>query len=172
MLRLLPGLTGEELSKVAGAVSLLRKGTPGAASVAVADTGNVDHYLLLELVSRTMSNLGADHSKPAVLERTKGFDAFCRKVPGVMQYVRAQCKTRVQQEGLLRIGIGLLRDNLEQMGWPTSSATIMAHIHRLPSVLNREFPGYASAKMLHLVVRQDADMGDHSDVREKRSRRN
>jgi hypothetical protein len=84
----------------------------------------------------------------AVVEGPQGIGVFLQ---------RASNKSQVRLLALARLSIELLIKNLLDMGVAVSAGTLMRHIHRIPAVLNRAFPGYAAAGMLHLVVRKEGE---------------
>jgi hypothetical protein len=60
---------------------------------------------------------------------------------------------KVQQRALFRLGIVLLCNNLAEMETPISGMSLMNHIHRIPSLINRAFPGYARLGLLSKIIR-------------------
>ena len=143
----LPRLTEEELTDVKGRVTFLLSSGPGKTSTPSSD----DSHLILDVLGEVLQSLGSETVHPAVLRKTSIFPAFKRKVPVLMEYVRA-AGVRNEQRAVLRLGIEILYRYLEKHG-PVSSRTIMQHIHRVPSAINRQFPGYAKSGLLRAIVR-------------------
>lgn len=65
--------------------------------------------------------------------------------------------TRVSERGLIRLTVQLLIEDLMRMGVAVSPGTLMRMIDRAPAVLDKAFPGYAAAGLLHLVVRKEGE---------------
>jgi hypothetical protein len=82
-----------------------------------------------------------------------------------------RCGNKVQQRAVLRLGIGLLHHDLENMGLAVSSRLMMAHIHRLPGIINKSFPGYAEAGLIHMIIRSEKDVREKQSGRAIQSRR-
>ena len=148
----LPLLTKQELGKVVALVNHLRGTDVSEKQVDISDKD--DAMFVLDTLCQTLSGLGVEHTSATMLRTASQYSAFKGKVPGIMQYVRRQCPTRVKQRALLVVGITLLYENMVTIGLPVSSRYLMGQIHRFPSVLNAEFPGYAHAGLLGMVVRE------------------
>lgn len=114
-----------------------------------------DTDMVLDAIHRVLESLGVELLYPGMLRKVKAFPKFRdEKVPAIMKFVRAGVKTRVQQIALLNIGVLLLYQNMGQMGIAVSSRAILNHAHRIPSIINQAFPGYAANGMLGMLVRQ------------------
>ena len=154
--------------------------TPGAGGT-VAKTGGLtpqqkgmtraDEFanFTLGVIVEVMQSKGADTTHAGMLVKTQQWPPFRAKFhddarPGdrvgslTTFFDRVVKRNRVAQHALMRISIGLLYEDLVQMNIAVSSRAVMAHIHRIPSVLNKAFPGYASAGLLPLVVREDQNV--------------
>ena len=77
---------------------------------------------------------------------------FAPKVRDLMPYIRAAHDQRSGQHALLRLGLQLLYDDMTDRQLAVSARTLLANIHRVPAVLNKAFPNYAKAGLLHWVV--------------------
>jgi len=117
-----------------------------------------DVDLVLESLVGTMSRLGVEYTPAVALKKAEMFPSFAEKVPGLMKFVRKGAGSKNQQRVLLGLGFRLLYTSMTEFGWPTSSRLMMAHVHRVPSVINRNFPGYASAGLLGLLI--GGELGD------------
>jgi hypothetical protein len=144
---LLPKLTEDELAALRQRLSALRSMGPAPST-----NGCADPDLVLHTLCDTLCGLGVEFSNPAQLKRTQGFKAFVPKAEAVMQFIRKAASTRNQQRALLGLGIRLLYDNLKGIGCPVSSRLVMAHLHRLPSVVNQSFPSYAESGLLGMLI--------------------
>lgn len=105
----------------------------------------------LRCLADTLQHLGVDFIPVSALDKrvTKSFEA---KLAGVHKFVNKACPTRNQRNALLRLGIVLLYDDLVRMGIAVSPFLMMAQFHRIPSLINREAPGYANSGLLHALV--------------------
>jgi hypothetical protein len=111
-----------------------------------------------------MRSAQIDLSGVPQLTSGKHYDAYKSKLEPLHKYLK-RGGDRTAQRALLRLGIGLLHHDLVEMRLAVSSRLMMAHIHRIPGVINRMFPGYAEAGFLHMIIRSELD------VRKKSSRK-
>lgn len=94
------------------------------------------------------------------LDRTKVDDAlnsthgreFAKKTPAVWAFVTEHTKNRAGAQTMLMVAVKLLHADLMDMGIAVSTRTMMAHVHRLPALINRQFPGYAASGLLKLFA--------------------
>lgn len=150
MLSLVGLLSPEELATVAKRL--------GAKSATVPVGTDVE--LVLDAICSTLQHMGVEYTQPSQLRTAQGYAAFAGKVSALMLYVRRGAPTRNQQRALLGLGITYLYDNLCEMGLPVSARLVMAHAHRLPSVINAAFPGYAQAGLLGMLVKGEKHVHD------------
>lgn len=114
-----------------------------------------DTDMVLEAIQRVLERLGVELVSPGMLRKVSSFPKFRdEKVPAIMKFVRSGVPRRVQQIGLLNVGVLLLYQNMQQMGIAVSSRAILNHAHRIPSVINNAFPGYAANGLLGMIVQQ------------------
>jgi len=156
--------TPDELKAViADARGRLSHLDPGTEAAALPLESEVD--FILETMQRVLSSMGVEHTSVATLRGSPQYAAFKQKAPAIVAYLDSACPTnRVKQIAVLSIGVRLLYENLASQGFPVSSRFLMTHIHRLPSVMNRAFPGYARAGLLNLLVK------DKTNVRNEQGR--
>ena len=107
---------------------------------------------VLSLICDVLQSMGVEYPVLSVLQRNAGFKAFKEKLPGLFRYLQKSGLNKNEQRAVLRVGILLLYENLMQMGLPISAARVMQHTHRIPSILENQFPGYASAGLLRMLV--------------------
>lgn len=116
------------------------------------DINNDDHHLLV-MVSEYMRRRGVDFMSPNVLMQDSGFGAFKRKVPSVMEFMH-KLGGKHEQNMAITMALDLLYHDLTMnLNRAATSKLMMAHIHRLPAMLNRAFPGYAQSGMLKLIMK-------------------
>lgn len=122
-----------------------------------------DVLFVLASIAEDMRKHGADFTTPDVLYATAGITAFRAKVPAILEFIGKHANTDVRRRALLKMGIELLRVDLEDnMQRACTSILMMAHAHRIPAMINRAFPGYARNGLLHLVF---AVKGKPNDAR-------
>lgn len=174
VIRLINELTSAELKRVlehakvrlAHGVAKSGKATPTESMV----------QTLLGIIVDECKRSGLDQiSGMRVLTTTPNFKPFTRKVEeqGVEGFLRKQADlSKVQMIALARVSVRLLIQDLQEMHIAVSARTIMNHIHRIPGVLNKYFPGYAAAGLLHLIVRTEPDyeLQKPVDVRDVKTR--
>ena len=149
----LPRLSPDELQELAGRAKALAAVTPTTSSKPTVEVATAED-MLLDAISTTMSRMGVEHTSMSMLRKGPHYASFKEKAPSVIQFVRkAVPGDRLKQMAVLSIGVKLLYKNLEEMELPVSSRYLMQHIHRLPSVINKSFPGYATAGMLAWILR-------------------
>lgn len=159
------GLTIEELKDLRKYIAGLIALGPGKADAAgtILTASNHDDWVLMGITDY-MRSKQLDPSGVAQLTAGKHYQTYKKKLPAFHVWI-ARAGTKTQQRALLRVGAELLHENLEAMGFPVSSRTMIANIHRLPSVINQQFPGYAQAGLFTMIIRKE------SDVRKKSSRK-
>lgn len=154
----IPSLTSDEVQRIRAALDM--SGQLG---------GKVKHEAIpsdelnaLDAIARFMQERGLDLSGREQLARGRGYNAFKAKVPALFAYLK-QAGDRNAQRALLTIGIELLYADLTKIGLAVTSRSLMAHTHRIVGVINREFPGYAQAGFIKLILRRE------NNVRKKSS---
>lgn len=152
----LPQLTPDELARVHQATGALQSITAPTASV----TTIPDNFcaMTLDTIVAVLSKMGVEFSYPSQLQKSPAFPSFRDKLPGLEQFIRQAAGTnRNKQRAVLYMGVDLLYRDLVEMGTTTSSRLLLSHIHRVPSVINKHFPGYARAGMLMWIIRGGKD---------------
>jgi hypothetical protein len=147
VLAFLTNATPDERAKVRAALDALAQfgGSPVERKLARQDD------VLLDIIVDYMTRKGCDLSLPTVLMAGKHYGTFKKKCVPVYEFVKP-VGGRNEQRALLRIGIAELYADLTRMNLAVTSRLMMAHIHRLPAVLNRAFPGYAKIGALKLIL--------------------
>lgn len=89
------------------------------------------------------------------LRRSSAYATFNKnKSSDLATFFSKVSNSRLVQDMLLKEAVSLLYDDLQHwQGIAISSHTLIQQAHRLPAVLNRAFPGYASNGLLHKIVR-------------------
>ena len=149
IVKLLPRLSREQLHAVmarAGALSSMPGPQPG-------NSDDCDESLALECICAMMKSKGMEFATPVLLRKSPVFNSFkTEKVPAVMAYLGRAGFTRNETRAMMQIGLELLMADLGRMGLMISGRALMSHFHRIPSLLNHAFPGYAEAGLLIQVL--------------------
>ena len=140
-------LTGPELEQVRQRLVMLR-------SVGPSSPHEVDDeaLLLLEAIVQFLGSRGLEFSKIAMLRKVSQYSVFSDKAKDVFRFMQG-IETRTQRRAFLLLAMELLYEDLVNMGIAVSARTMMSHVHRIPAVVGRSFPGYAGAGMLGMIVR-------------------
>lgn len=146
ILALLPKLSATDLDEVRLRTVFLRKFTPV--------TGIDDSTLVLETLSSFLKRVGADFFTPEALKATNQFPSFKAKIPSIMRYLRGAKLEQVEQRYVLDLAFDLIYRYLSKWGYPVGPRSLMAQVHRIPDVLNNQFPGYASTGLLCMIAKR------------------
>jgi len=149
-------LTADECEVVrrrSAALAALGGAVPGTtvASAVQVDTG--DDALILSCIVDVCRDV--DRTPASVLRAGREYREFTNKVRYVCAALRdtQAGMTRTQFQVVLTLGIRLLRQNMEELSLPVGSRTMMRQVHRIPGVVDRSFPGYIGAGLLHKLAR-------------------
>jgi hypothetical protein len=148
----LPLLGVAELDDVIARAKLMRSMTRGAETSVNPQTGRDDVQFVLEVIASAMAR--EDYSSPSLLRKSSQFASFKTKVPALIEYLKP-AGSRNQQRALLRLGVELLQKYMTGIGVPTGSRVIMQNIHRVPAVIETQFPGYAREGLLRMIMREE-----------------
>lgn len=158
IIKALPALERGEVERVRAACTAILHLTPDAGDVTekdkVVQVQGDDELWVIHGIRSVLQSLGVEYPGMGLLQRAPEYSSFKEKIPGLMEYLRKAHPQRRCQFIILRLGIKLLLDNLRQLGLAISARALLRHIHRLPSVLNAAFPGYAEAGMLGMLIKQ------------------
>lgn len=113
-----------------------------------------DVELVLSEIAGHLREQGIEFVSVSMLKKVQGFGKFAEKIPAVMIFFRKITTNRVKLRALIRIAIALLYKDLARMNISASTRTMMNHFHRVPAVLNRNFPGYAQSGLLGLLLQE------------------
>ena len=112
-----------------------------------------DEDMLLGVVAEVLRAKRVEFSSIAALRQSHDIATVRDKLPELMQFLSQAHNTRAGQHATLRLGVELLYDSLLRMNVPVSGRMLVNHLHRLPSIINEAFPGYAEAGLLSLLVK-------------------
>jgi hypothetical protein len=147
VLRLLPRLTKHELDEVKEQINLLRTVGPSTQR----EVGDEASELLQAIVT-FLSSRGLEYNTMAMLRKVDQYEAFADKAKNVFRFMKG-VEGRTKKRAFLSLAAELLYDDLTSMDVAVSARTMMSHTHRIPAVINKNFPGYARAGMLGIIVR-------------------
>lgn len=149
------GLTTEELAYLRTHIAAMQALGPSSADTILTASSH-DDWVLMGICDYMRSNQ-IDLAGVQQLTSGKHYDTFKQKLPALHKYLR-YAGNKVAQRALLRLGIGLLHHDIVQIGLAVSSRLMMSHVHRIPGVINRAFPGYAQAGLLHMIIRSELNV--------------
>ena len=121
---------------------------------AVADGVLVD--TMLEAIIAVARASGLEFAIMQQLKRSAGYAAFRTKVQELDEYLKPFKANRIELRAFLELAVDLLFKNLADMGVAVSARTAMSHIHRLPAVVDKAFPGYYRAGMMKWIIKKDS----------------
>lgn len=115
----------------------------------------VDCELVLQAIITFMHTSGLEFPSMSTLKRASCYPSFCRTVPGLITYINTAAANRQEQLTMLGIGVELLHHNLVEIYGSADARSIMRQIHRVPSLINKAFPGYAQGGLLGMILRSE-----------------
>ena len=121
--------------------------------------------MLLYAICEVVRSAQGEFVTPSVLSRMSNMASFRRKVPTIEGWLKSQKMRRNEEQALLITSVHYLYDNIVNMGRAVSAHRLCAEIHRLPSVMDEQFPGYARIGMLKLSMRGAKDVRKEPDTR-------
>ncbi len=152
IVKLLPRLTRGQLRAVTARAGALSSMAPASQTNGAAES---DELSALDCICAMMKSKGMEFASPVLLRKSPVFNSFkTEKVPAIMTYLERAGFTRNETRAMMQIGLELLMADLGRMGLLISGRALMSHFHRIPSLLNQAFPGYAEAGFLTQVLRR------------------
>lgn len=165
------GLTTDELQELRkhltglismGPSSVDRKEAPMPGSGAY-------HWVLYEIVDYLKSQ-GMDQVYVSSLTSGAHYDTFRKKLPAIESFLK-KAGPKVKQRALCKLGLVLLHEDLRKIGIAVSAQIVMSHMHRLPGVIDRSFPGYAAEGNLFKIFKGETNVRqkrDHDSIPKRR----
>lgn len=111
----------------------------------------------VEMVMEVIHDVLREHGlmvRQEQLHTTAAYQTFAKKVPAIMAYLRQCVTNKNQHKAILRIGFELIHRYLAKQSLPAGTRVMMAHVHRIPEVIDTQFPGYAAEGMLGWIARR------------------
>lgn len=157
--RLLP----QDLAKVEAHIQFhkangRRSKTAGTANTALDE----DELWVLNIIVDFMRHIGADASSLELLRQSTDFPAFAKKVPPLMAYLNQAKLNKIQKRMLFLLALEILYSEKTRIGAACSARVVMREIHRVPALVDSQFPGYARAGLLAMIVRAQSHQ-EHMD---------
>jgi hypothetical protein len=140
----LPHLTQAELQSVKARIGFLIKN-----SVPVETEISTQELMALDCIVEALSSIGVQFPQVHKLKRQSN-QAFQGKVKILFDYFG--CISKIESCSLLSIGLKLLIEDMKEFNIPISGGSVMRNIGRIPTLMNRAFPGYAEAGLLQMIV--------------------
>ena len=107
---------------------------------------------VLQAICDVLSKNNVEVCTIHTLRRSSAFVQSKDKIKDLGTYFEQIDKSKLVQDAILRQAIDLLyHDLIQWKGIAISSHTLLRHIHRIPSVLNRNFPGYGPQLLVKIV---------------------
>jgi len=154
----LPHLTPDERQRISQRLGALGGMAPGPTTPlgrgSGPETAHQPGELLLQAIVSTAERLSGERASVTALRRTSGGRAFYEKAAAVEAFAARHTSTRTQRLALLELGVDLLYRDLTKIGLPTSTRSLMRHVHRIPSVIDASFPDYAKLGLLRMVMQR------------------
>jgi hypothetical protein len=160
-IRATTGLTSEELQELRAHITALLQLGPGSADRAVALPDAPEELVMIAEHGR---NRGGRLVPTTDLMRATQYDTFKSKLPRLRAFLE-QVGSKTAQRALFKLGLVLLERDMRTRKLTPSYMSFMNEVHRMRSLINREFPGYEANGMLKLIIRKE----DH--VRKEPSKR-
>lgn len=161
-IRATKGLSSQELQDLRTHITVLLQLGPGSADRAVAHSDAPEELIVIAEFCR---DKGMPPVKITDMMVSSHYDTFRSKIEPVRKYI-AQVGDKTAQRALLRVALKQLHGDLVRKRYAISYVSYLDHFHRIPGIINREFPGYAQAGFMSLIIR-----GEISHVRKERRHR-
>lgn len=114
---------------------------------------NTDELWLLGLIADFMKGSGADYTPIEMLRTSQDFPAFSVKVPPLMEYLGKAKLEKTQRRLVVWLALEILYEEKTRLNTACSARVIMRELHRIPALIDSQFPGYARMGMLGMVAR-------------------
>jgi hypothetical protein len=139
-------LTQEQLTDLQSRIKILSS---------TAETNGKSSFGLrvLQAICDVMRKHGTETPSVTTLKKSSAYVSCNGKMADLQTFFEGVSKNKLVQDSILRTAIDLLyTDLLNWKGVAVSSHTLIKQLHRIPSVLNRHFPGYLQSGLLTKLV--------------------
>lgn len=143
----LPQLTDHQKSDLSTRINLLGKSTN--------KTGKQDFGdRVLNTICSVMRKNNVETPNPVNLRKSAAYASCKGKFEDLSVFFATISKSKLVQDAILKEAVQLLyNDLLHWQNIAISSHTLLKQIHRIPSVLNKNYPGYLQSGMLTAIVK-------------------
>lgn len=152
VLSILPNLTSEEREQVRVKLLMLGAVSSGPSTLTSSKDGLAD--MVLSAISEVLSEKKSDFSTGSMIRKRINRKEFLEKVETLRSFFDEAGDTKVTRQAFIRLCAELLYNQMSERNMPVNAATLARHIHRIPSVVNTQFPGYAKAGLLRMIIRE------------------
>jgi hypothetical protein len=109
---------------------------------------------LLQVICDVMKKNNVEIPNPNTLRKSAAYVSARDKINDLSIFFESISKSKLVQDSILREGVQLLyNDLLQWQNIAISSHTLLKQCHRVPSTLNKNYPGYAASGLLTKIVR-------------------
>jgi hypothetical protein len=108
---------------------------------------------VLQTICDVLRKQGVETTSVSVLRKSSAYANSKGKFDDLAAVFEQVSPAKIVQDQILKEAINLLYFDLLQWKVSVSSHTILQQIHRIPSVLNKHFPGYAQSGYLTKIVK-------------------
>jgi hypothetical protein len=143
----LPFLSARELDALHQRIKALKGSTQ---PVVKKVNGGLDPDIVVNVICSVLNARGIECPKFAVNKTGQ-----LNKINLAISFAEKAVSTRLEQEALLTTAIDLLWQYMTRQRVPTTGNTLLRNLNRIPAVIDQNFPGYAKAGLLKLIVRQE-----------------
>jgi hypothetical protein len=151
---LLAGLSAQELDNLAARIKALRAITGSASQDGSNESGlaEPDVDFVVHCAHQAAVSAGAELSTYFQLRQVAKRSAdFRTKAANLILWLKP-AGNRSRQRALLCLAYQLLYRDMTENGYPVTARTLLNHTHRLPSLVEKDFPGYYRAGLLDRIV--------------------
>lgn len=144
LFRQLADLSPADLDAVALRIKALR--SLGNAPASASDFETTVAHVIVEVLDAV-----GDKVPLAMVRGLMRESKIREKIAVVEDFLEAVSGKRMRRN-VLKLGVDLLYQNLTGMNLPATAGTILRHFNRIPAVINSNYPGYAAAGLLPVII--------------------
>lgn len=156
-------LDGQEQTELRNQLSAMLNFLPSGlqSNSNVISATNHDDWMIKDTI-KFLSERGFPRLRETDLMNSAEYRAWTSKREAVLAFLR-QGGNQTKQRMLFKMGLDCLVLEARERGWALNPRLVMRQLHRLPSLIDRMFPGYAENGLLHVIIKKG-----NKHVRKKR----
>ena len=108
---------------------------------------------VLQAICDTMRKNNVEAASVHVLKNSTAYKTANGKLDDLAAFFNKVSSSRLIQDAVLKTGTDLLYLDLSNWNVAVSSHTMFRQVHRIPAILNHNFPGYSSSGLLAKIVK-------------------